>query len=142
MNNQFKFSKGWAAEMSGNYNTAFEDAQFIIYDLGQVTAGIAKQVLMGKGSLKLNVRDIFFSQTIVGDIRYQNIRGRFRRNRDSRVANISFTWRFGKNCSDNPKEIAAEAMLNKAKLEMVINKIIAVKRERMLYVGRWCSSAF
>ncbi len=103
VNNQFKFSKGWSAELSGNYNTAFEDAQFKIYDFGQVSAGIAKQVLKGKGSLKLNVRDIFFSQTIVGDIKYQNVRERFRQNRDSRVANISFTWRFGKNFSDKPK---------------------------------------
>src|SRR5690606_12127726 len=44
VNNQFKFSKGWSAELSGNYNTAFEDAQFKIYDFGQVSAGIAKQV--------------------------------------------------------------------------------------------------
>ncbi len=101
LNNNFKFSKGWSAELSGNYNTAFEDAQFRIYDFGQVSAGIAKNILKGKGTLKMNVRDIFFSQTIVGDIKYQNVRERFRQNRDSRIGTLSFTWRFGKNFSDN-----------------------------------------
>lgn len=101
INNQFKFKKGWSAELSGNYNTPFEDAQFRISAFGQVSAGIGKQVLKGKGTLKLNMRDIFFTQRINGDIRYQNVREHFNQSRETRVANISFTWRFGKQFSEN-----------------------------------------
>lgn len=101
INNQFKFKKGWSAELSGNYNTPFEDAQFRISAFGQVTAGIGKQVLKGKGTLRLNMRDILFTQRINGDIRYQNVREHFNQSRETRVANISFTWRFGKQFSEN-----------------------------------------
>ncbi len=96
INNQFKFAKGWSAELSGFYNAKSRDAQFTIYGFGQVAAGIGKQVLKGKGTIRLNMRDIFFTQQIQGDIRYQNVRERFNQSRDSRVATISFNWRFGK----------------------------------------------
>ncbi|ULQ52248.1 TonB-dependent receptor [Flavihumibacter fluvii] len=95
MTNQFKITKAWAAELSGFYNTKSRDGQFIIYPFGQVSAGVSKQVLKGKGSLKLSARDIFFTQVITGDIFYQNVHERFVQRHDSRVVNLSFTWRFG-----------------------------------------------
>ncbi|ULQ56075.1 TonB-dependent receptor [Flavihumibacter rivuli] len=100
VNNQFKFNKGWAGELSGFYNSKNEDAQFVIYPFGQVSVGLSKQVLKNKGSVKLNVRDIFFTQQITGDIRYQNVRERFVQSRDTRVFNISFTYKFGKSFKD------------------------------------------
>lgn len=103
-NNNFKLGKGWSAELSGNYNSRSADAQFIIAGFGQVSAGIAKQVLKNKGSVKLNVRDIFFSQIINGDIRYQNVREHFKQSRDSRVVTLSFSYRFGKNFNDNRRK--------------------------------------
>ncbi|KIC94800.1 outer membrane beta-barrel family protein [Flavihumibacter solisilvae] len=101
INNQFKLKKGWAAELSGNYNGLNRESQFIIHPFGQVTAGVSKQILKSKGSLKFSVRDIFFTQGITGDIKYGEVREHFVQNRDSRVANITFTYRFGKNFSDN-----------------------------------------
>ena len=101
INNQFKFSKGWSAELSGFYNAKSRDAQFTIYGFGQVAAGIGKQILKGKGTIRLNVRDIFFTQQIQGDIRYQNVRERFNQSRDTRVATISFNWRFGKQLGES-----------------------------------------
>jgi hypothetical protein len=103
LNNNFKFKKGWSAELSGNYNTAFEDAQFRIEPMGQVSLGVAKNIFNGKGTIKLNARDIFFTQVVHGAIRYQNVQERFVQSRDSRVVNINFTYRFGKNFSDNRK---------------------------------------
>lgn len=103
INNQFKFNKGWSAELSGFYNAKSQDAQFTIYGFGQVAAGIGKQILKGKGTIRLNIRDIFFTQQIKGDIRYQNVRERFNQSRDSRVATISFNWRFGKQLGEARK---------------------------------------
>jgi iron complex outermembrane receptor protein len=103
LNNQFKLKKGWAAELSGFYNTKNIEGQFTIAPFGQVSAGISKQVFKTKGSLKLNVRDIFFTQVIKGDIRYGNVREHFVQMHDSRVVNLSFTWRFGKQFKENTR---------------------------------------
>ncbi|MEX6686195.1 TonB-dependent receptor [Danxiaibacter flavus] len=104
VNNQFKFEKGWAAELSGFYNSKDIEGQFIIGPFGQVSAGVSKQVLKNKGTVKLNVRDIFYTQVIDGHIKYQNVNEHFIQSRDSRVVNISFTWRFGKPLKDAPRK--------------------------------------
>lgn len=103
INNQFKFGKGWSGELSGFYNAKVTDGQFTIYGFGQVAAGVGKQVLKGKGTIRLNARDIFFTQKIKGDIRYQNVLERFNQTRDSRQLTLSFSWRFGKQLGDSRK---------------------------------------
>lgn len=104
INNQFKFNKGWSAELSGFYNAKNKDAQFVIFGFGQLTAGIGKQIWKGKGTIRLNIRDVFFTQQITGDIRYQNVREHFKQSRDTRVATFSFNWRFGKQLSESKKK--------------------------------------
>jgi iron complex outermembrane recepter protein len=97
VNNQFKFGKkGWAAELSGFYRTKGVEGQIIIKALGQMSAGVSKQVLKGKGTVRLNVRDILYTNKAVGNINFQQTRAHFENIRDSRVASIGFTWRFGK----------------------------------------------
>ncbi|MBO9567036.1 MAG: TonB-dependent receptor [Niastella sp.] len=96
INNQFKFNKGWAAELSGWYRTSGPEGQILLDPFGQMSAGISKQVLKGKGTLKLNVRDIFFTQIPKGEINFENTEARFKNSRDTRVANLTFTYRFGK----------------------------------------------
>lgn len=95
-NNQFKFGKGWGAELSGWYRTKGIEGQIIIQSMGQLNAGISKQVLKGKGSVRLNVRDILYTNKAIGNIDFQRTRAYFENYRDSRVAGISFTYRFGK----------------------------------------------
>jgi len=99
-NNQFTFKNGWSAELSGFYNSKDVEGQFTTKPFGQVAAGISKSILKSKATLKLNARDIFYTQTIYGNIEYQNVREKFIQSRDSRVINISFTYRFGKPLKD------------------------------------------
>jgi iron complex outermembrane recepter protein len=96
LNNQFKFEKGWSAELSGWYRTRGIEGQILINSMGAADAGVAKQVMKGKGTLKLNMRDIFFTQKATGTIKFQSTDAWFRNTRDSRVANLSFVYRFGK----------------------------------------------
>ena len=96
VNNQFKFNKGWSAEVSGFYRTKGVDGQIIIQPLGQLSAGIGKQVLKTKGTLKFNVRDILYTNKATGDINFENTLAHFVNSRDSRVASLSFTYNFGK----------------------------------------------
>jgi hypothetical protein len=96
VNNQFKFNKGWSAELSGFYRTKGVDGQIIIQPLGQLSAGIGKQVLKNKGTVRFNVRDIFHTNKAIGDINFENTLAHFVNTRDSRVASLSFSFNFGK----------------------------------------------
>lgn len=94
--NQFNFKKGWSAEISGFYRSAGIEGVLMINPLGAVNMGISKQVMKGKGTLRFNFRDIFFTQPASGYSKYQNIDVSFNQRRDTRTAGISFTYRFGK----------------------------------------------
>ena len=96
INNQFKFGHGWSAELSGFYRTKGVDGQIMIQPMGQVSAGVAKQILKDKGSLRFNMRDLFYTQKSEGQIKFQQTEAHFRNRPDSRVANITFSYRFGK----------------------------------------------
>jgi iron complex outermembrane receptor protein len=120
VNNQFKFNKGWAAELSGFYRTKGVDGQIIIKALGAVNAGVSKQVLKGKGTIRLNIRDIFWTQKANGAIDFQSTRARFVNTRDSRVAGIAFTYRFGKPLKtqqNNRKTGGSEDEQNRVKMD-------------------------
>ncbi|GAB2807111.1 TonB-dependent receptor [Ferruginibacter profundus] len=96
MNNQFTFKNGWSAELSGFYRTKGIEAQILIHSLGQLNAGVQKQVLKKKGTVKLNVRDIFKTMTPHGEINIQSTDASFSQQRDSRVVTLSLSYRFGK----------------------------------------------
>ncbi|MBC7865917.1 MAG: TonB-dependent receptor, partial [Gloeobacteraceae cyanobacterium ES-bin-316] len=96
INNQITFKKGWSAELSGFYRTKGIEGQIQIQNMGQLNAGVQKQVFKQKGSLKLTVRDILFTMVPQGNINFQNTEAYFKNTRDSRVATLSFNYRFGK----------------------------------------------
>ena len=97
LNNQFQFKKGWGAEISGYYQTKSQiDLQEWLEPQGELDLGVSKQILKGKGSLKLNVRDITYFQNYSGYSTFQNSHEPFTIKWDSRVARLSFSWRFGK----------------------------------------------
>ena len=97
MNNQFRFKKGWSAELSGFYLTRNQnDLQEVLDPTGQLSLGVSKQVLQNKGTIRFTLRDIFHSQTMAGWTHFQSVIEYFKLTRDTRVATIGFTWRFGK----------------------------------------------
>ena len=97
INNQFKFKKGWAAELTAYYITrSQEDIQEVVEPTGQVGAGISKSMFKNKATIKLAFRDIFYTQAMNGLTQFKDSEEYFETRRDSRVAVLSFTWRFGK----------------------------------------------
>ncbi len=96
LNNQFKFGKGWGGEISGFYRTAGLEGQVLIKPVGQTSAAIVKQLFKEKGSLKLGVRDIFYTQQFRGAINFQETQATFHNSRDSRQVSLTFNYRFGK----------------------------------------------
>ncbi|MFM6926552.1 MAG: outer membrane beta-barrel protein, partial [Ferruginibacter sp.] len=97
INNQFQFKKGWSFELSGYYQTRSQiDLQEWLKPQGELNAGVAKQVMKKKGTLKLSVRDLTWFQNYSGYSTFQNSYEPFTIKWDSRVVRLSFSWRFGK----------------------------------------------
>ena len=93
---QFKFGKGWSAELSGFYRSKGLEGVIYINPIMQVNAGFSKQVLKNKGSIRLNIRDIFAGGVFKGYSKYGTVDANFRNVNDSRAAGITFTYRFSK----------------------------------------------
>ncbi len=96
MQHQFKWGKGWGAELSGFYRTKALEGVIFIKPIRQVNVGFSKTVLKGKGSVKLNFRDIFAGGVYNGYSKYSNVDATFKDINDSRSTSLSFTWRFNK----------------------------------------------
>lgn len=96
LNNQFSFSKGWSAELSGFYMLREQELQEVTYPTGQLSLGVAKQVLKNKGTLKFTLRDALYTQKMEGFTNFKQATEYFIIKRDTRSASISFTYRFGK----------------------------------------------
>jgi hypothetical protein len=64
--------------------------------MGQASAAVSKQLLKDKASLKLAIRDIFYTGGVKGYINFQQTEASFQNTRDSRQVSLTFTYRFGK----------------------------------------------
>jgi hypothetical protein len=103
ISNQFTFKKGWAAELSGFYRSKNIEGTLVANPMGMTSIGVSKQVLKNKGTVKLNVRDFLDLQKFSGYSRFQNIDVRIKNEWDNRVANVTFTYRFGKTNQNTPQ---------------------------------------
>lgn len=120
VNNQFRFNKGWSAELSGWYRTKGVEGQIIIQPMWQMNAGVSKTILKGKGTVRLSARDMFYSNFPKGKIDFQQTKAEFENRRDSRQVGLSFTWRFGKPIKaqqNNRKAGGSEDEQNRVKMD-------------------------
>jgi iron complex outermembrane receptor protein len=101
--NQVTLPKGWSAELSGFYRGREQELQEVTFAYGQVSAGVAKQLWKNKATLRLSVRDIFYTGYTQGLTMFQRSEEYFRLQRDLRVATLAFSWRFGKAVRDTRK---------------------------------------
>ncbi len=92
----FKLGKGWSAELSGFYRSKGLEGVIFIQPIIQVNAGISKQVLKNKGSIKLNFRDIFAGSVFKGYSKYGTVDANFKNVNDGRTIGINFSYRFSK----------------------------------------------
>lgn len=92
----YKLPAGIDLQLSSNINTPRNTPQGRVLPMGQTELSVRKKVLKGAGTLTLNVADIFdtmrFKVTAEDDSLVQEVV----RKRQSRFANLSFTYRFGK----------------------------------------------
>ncbi len=93
---QFKISKSLSGEVSGWYQTPGVEGVIKFKGMGAIAAGMSKQILKTKGTVRLTVKDILNTQKFSGISKYGNVDAAFQQNRDSRVLNLAFSYRFNK----------------------------------------------
>ena len=97
MNQQFRFAKTWGAEVSGFYQSrSLMTSMFILDPIYVVSFGASKQVMKGKGSLKLSVIDPFKLQKVTVDVAHDNIDMLVKNVWDNQRVGLTFTYRFSK----------------------------------------------
>jgi iron complex outermembrane receptor protein len=93
---QFQFSKTWSGEISGFFRTQGIEGVIHAKPFGMMSMGVSKQVMKNKGTVRLNVRDVFKTQYFRGESKYSNVDAAFQERNDSRVVNLGFSYRFSK----------------------------------------------
>lgn len=93
---QFKLSKTLTAEINGRFRNGWYEGVVKAKPIGFIGAGFSKQMMKGQGTLRIAMRDIFFTQKFRGTTRYGNVDFNFQDINDTRVFSAGFTYRFSK----------------------------------------------
>jgi outer membrane cobalamin receptor len=96
MTNSFTITKGFTAELSGFYRHRSIEQLSKVEPLYQMSVGLQKQVMEGKGTVRLNIRDPFAWQQYEGYNQYGYIDMHFKNHPDTRQVTATFSLRFGK----------------------------------------------
>ena len=94
-NNTFTLKKGWTSELGFNYSTRVRDGYMVRKPQWSLSAGVQKTILKNKGTIRLNVTDMFWTNLPKATITYNNYVENWHAYRETRVANLTFTYRFG-----------------------------------------------
>ncbi len=105
---KFTITPKLTAELAGSYQTRILSGQFLTIPVGSVRAGFAYKILKEKGSIKLNVSDLFYTNQPGGDIRnIANSKANWLSKLDTRVVTISLSYRFSKGKALNARQSGA-----------------------------------
>ena len=93
----FTFTKGWSAEFNANFNSGGRYGFMLMDPQWGIGVGAQKMVLKNKGTLRFNFTDIFWTNLPKAVITYDNYIEKWNAYRETRVATLSFAYRFGNN---------------------------------------------
>lgn len=102
MTQTFTLKQGFTLEMTGFYRARGVDQLTISEPMYMISFGGQKQVLKGKGTVRLNLRDPFWLQRFKGRTQYDIVDNKVQNRWDNRQVTATFTYRFGKNGQQNP----------------------------------------
>ena len=96
-NNNFTFKKGWSAELNASFNSGGRDGYMVAQPQWAISPGFQKSILKTKATLKFSYSDIFWTNLPKAVITYPGkYIERWHAFRESRIATLTFTYRFGK----------------------------------------------
>jgi iron complex outermembrane receptor protein len=98
MQNSIKFAKTYTAELTAVYNAPTLYAGTIkAKAMWFADAGVQKQILKGKGTMKASVSDVFHSLKFRGTTDFAGQRSDIQSTWESRMFKLNFVYRFGSN---------------------------------------------
>jgi len=96
--NSLKLSKVWTAELTGFYNApTIYQGSFKAKSLFSVDAGVQRQLMQGKATLRASVSDIFHTLKFRATSDYAGQVTHINANWESRMFKLNFVYRFGSN---------------------------------------------
>lgn len=101
--NTFNLTSTFSAELSGNFRTKEVYAFETVKPMGFVNIGFQKKFAEGRAIVKLSFNDVFYTSNARATSRFTGYVESYDARRDTRVATISFTYKFG-NTSLSPAQ--------------------------------------
>ena len=95
MNNTFSLKNDWTTELNANFSSGGQYGFMVIDPRWGMDAGVQKSIMKKKATLRFNITDIFWTNLPKAVITYDNYIEKWHAFRESRVATLSFTYRFG-----------------------------------------------
>jgi iron complex outermembrane recepter protein len=93
--NRFTLPKDWSAEVSSWYVSRASEGLVVGKPMYAINAGISKQLLDKKLTIRLNAQDIFRTQGFGGSQKYQNLDIKVKGRWDSQQVRLTASYRFG-----------------------------------------------
>jgi hypothetical protein len=97
----FTIKQGFSFELSGFYRAKGVDQLNINQPMYQMSIAGQKNIMKGKATVRLNIRDPFAWQQYRGVTEYSTIYVKIRNRFDARSVSATFTYRFGKSTQQN-----------------------------------------
>ena len=94
--NSISLPKGWSFELNGYYNSKMIWGTLLVDPVFSMSAGFRKTMMDEKISVRINVNDIFHTESFNSVIRYQNVDADFNRVYDSQFVRVHVSYNFGK----------------------------------------------
>jgi outer membrane receptor protein involved in Fe transport len=113
LNTNLRLPAGFSLQINGNYESPKVVAQGNVKESYWVDAALKKSFWKGKASLTVNCSDIFKTRRFINEYDLAAYSQEINRIKETRIGNISFTYRFGKSADANNK--APEAQKKKPK---------------------------
>lgn len=115
--NQFKLGKGWAAEAGGVYRTGILVGQVSLKELWQMNVAFQKKLIRDKATIRLAVRDVFYSGVRNGEIHFLPMaKATFRNRGDLRTVSLSFAMQLGSSGQRQNRSGSADEERNRVRV--------------------------
>lgn len=105
----YKFTNGITSEINGFYRTEGIEGVFRIRSLGGINVGASMPLFKNNATIKLSMRDIFWTQKATGNIKFGTIDTKFQQIPDSRTIGLNFSYRISKGILSGTKRKAGSA---------------------------------
>lgn len=107
---QFTINPKLTAEVGGWFRTGAVEGVFVTTPMGGLNLGFSQQVIKGKGTIRLSVNDLLWTQKFKAISKYGTVDVAINERGESRVVNIGFSYRFSKGKMNGaPKRRASSA---------------------------------